>query len=389
MKILNVFYNMDPVSGGGAAERTFQMSRYLVRTGAECVVLTTDVGMTPERQEALAGVEVVALPYFNRRFYIPRFSSLRRMKNLVESVDVIHLMGHWTAINVLTYLFARRLGTPYVVCPAGSLLIFGRSKWLKRLFRWLIGARIVREAEGHIAISPNEIPQFGTYGVEADRVTVIPNGIDPEDFVSKDASGFRDRYDLGDRPIVLFVGRLSPEKGPDLLLDAFWRAGGERVDDYLLVFAGPDGGMLSKLRATAERRGLKDRVRFLGFVGGAAKSDAYHAADLLVIPSRREAMSIVVLEAGAAGTPVLLTDQCGFDEVAEIGGGRVVPASAEGLEEGLTAILDNPEELGEMGDRLRRFTEAGFTWDSIADRHLDLYASILGTRKPGKGQAGG
>lgn len=383
MKILNVMHNMDAVTGGGAAERTFQMSRYLVRMGAGCAVLTTDVGMTPERREALAGVEVVALPYFNRRFYVPKFS-LRQMRNLVGSVDVIHLMGHWTAINVLTYLLARQLGKPYVVCPAGSLMVFGRSRWLKRLFRWLIGARIVGEAAGHIAISPNEIPQFRTYGVKADRVTVIPNGIDPEDFASKDAADFRDRYDLGDRPIVLFVGRLSPEKGPDLLLDAFWRAG-ERVDDYLLVFAGPDGGMLPKLRETAERRRLKDRVRFLGFVGGAAKSDAYHAADLLVIPSRREAMSIVVLEAGAAGTPVLLTDQCGFSEVAEIGGGRVVPASAEGLEEGLIAMLENPKKLREMGDRLRRFTEAGFTWDSIAERHLDLYADILGTRKPDKG----
>jgi glycosyltransferase involved in cell wall biosynthesis len=91
-------------------------------------------------------------------------------------------------------------------------------------------------------------------------------------------------------------------------------------------------------------------------------------------------MSIVALEAGISGTPVLLTDQCGFDEVAEVGGGRVVAATAEGLREGLVSMLKDPARLSEMGTNLQRFVGERFTWASAAERYLALYSRILGRR---------
>jgi glycosyltransferase involved in cell wall biosynthesis len=115
-------------------------------------------------------------------------------------------------------------------------------------------------------------------------------------------------------------------------------------------------------------------VHFLGYVGGLNKSRAYHAADLLVIPSRREAMSIVVLEAGIAGTPVLMTDQCGFNEIADTGGGMVVPL--EGLEKGLIDMLGDPAALKMRGEKLRAFVSKHFPWDSIIDKYLQLYDEV-------------
>lgn len=367
-------HNLDPVTGGGTAERTFQMTRYLTRAGVGCVVLTTDVGVTPERLKALSGAEVIALPYLIKRFFVPR--ALGRIRKAVESADVIHLMGHWTAINALVYFYARRLGRPYVICPAGSLAIFGRSRYLKLLFKWLLGERIVRDASGHIAITADEIPHFEVYGVAPDQVTVIPNGIERTGLMAKDDAALREKYGLGDRPFVLFVGRLSPEKGPDLLLRAFCEAG-ERLGDHLLVLAGPDWGMLPELRRTVAELGVEDRVSFPGYLEGDDKSRAYHAAELLVIPSRREAMSIVVLEAGITGTPVLLTDRCGFGEVAQARGGLVVPASVEGLRDGLVAMLADAGELRAMGARLRELTESRFSWSSVVARYIELYEDIL------------
>lgn len=96
MKILNVNHTLDPVSGGGTAERTFQMSRFLVEAGAGCDVLTLDLGLTPERREALSSAQLVALPLLSRRFYVPRFS-LRRVRKIVQEADIVHLMGHWTS----------------------------------------------------------------------------------------------------------------------------------------------------------------------------------------------------------------------------------------------------------------------------------------------------
>lgn len=375
MRVLNVNVLLDPVTGGGTAERTFQMSRSLLRVGVECAILTTDIGLNAERIQQLAGVSITALPCVSKRFFVVKYS-WRQLKALVAGVDVIHLMGHWSMLNVLVYILARQTGTPYVVCPAGELPLFGRSRWIKHLFNFLIGYRIVRDAAGHIAITSDELPAFERYGVAAARVTVIPNGINEADFSSDRVGQFGNRFGLGAAPFILFMGRLNPIKGPDLLLEAFCSIA-HKYPGYHLVFAGPDGGLLDSLQKMTQERGLAERVHYIGYVAGRDKAEAYRAADLLVIPSRQEAMSIVVLEAGIAGTPVLLTNRCGFDEVAAVGGGQVVAATANDLAAGLESLLSDRSALTGMGERLKNHVRQHFTWEVIVERFLDLFQQIL------------
>ncbi len=377
MKILNVDIWLDPVRGGGTTERTFQMSRFLSRNGQDCTVLTLDLGLTRERLDSLAGVKVIALPCWSKRFGLPWFS-FASINRIVGDSDIIHLMSHWTFLNALVYCCARRQKKPYVLCPAGALPIFGRSKIIKRIYNWVIGERIIRNASRCIAIAPNEFAHFESYGVGEDSISVIPNGICPEEYLVKDDIAFHHAYGLPDAPFILFIGRLNLIKGPDILLRAFC-AIKDKVSHHL-VFAGPDGGMLAALKEIARQENVENRVHFIGYVGGTKKSMAYHAADLLVIPSRSEAMSIVVLEAGAAATPVLITDQCGFNDIAKIGGGLVVPASEAGIRNGLISLLSEPGALKIMGNKLKAYIEQSFTWDSIIQKYLVIYRGILGIK---------
>lgn len=374
LKVLNVVMSLDRVTGGGTAERTFQMSRSLVKAGQECTILTTDIGVNAERLKELEGVNVVALASLSRRFYLPKFK-YREIEDLVMNADVIHLMTHWTFLNALVYLIAKRHKKPYVVCPAGVLLIYGRSRIKKAIYNWLIGKRLIRDATRHIAITADEIPQFKAYGVREDSIVTIPNGIDPEDFKDDNVDDFRSKYGLGRSPFVLFMGRLNPAKGPDLLLKAFCNARND-LAPYHLVFAGPDQDMSLELKALVAQHNLGDRVHFLGYVGGSDKSRAYRAADLLVIPSRREAMSIVVLEAGVSGTPVLITDQCGFNEIAVTGGGTVVAASVDDLQRGLVDLLKDRAGLKLSGEHLKAFVLKHFLWDSIIGKYVQLYEGL-------------
>jgi glycosyltransferase involved in cell wall biosynthesis len=91
-------------------------------------------------------------------------------------------------------------------------------------------------------------------------------------------------------------------------------------------------------------------------------------------------MSIVVLEAGMAGTPVLLTDRCGFDQVASVDGGRVVPATAEALANGMDRLLGEPRAMRKMGENLRVFAATEFSWDALVPKYVALYESILSSR---------
>jgi glycosyltransferase involved in cell wall biosynthesis len=317
---------------------------------------------------------VVALKCLSKRFYLPRFR-YKEIEDLVTNADVVHLMTHWTFLNALVYFIARRHKKPYVVCPAGVLLIYGRSRVIKLLYNWIIGNKIIRNANKHIAVTADEIPQFKTYGAQRDSIVVIPNGIAPEDFTDDKVDDFRAKYGLGRAPFILFMGRINAIKGPDLLLRAFCNVR-EKLARYHLVFAGPDEDIAAELRAIVAEYNVGDRVHFIGHVGASDKSRAYYAADLLVIPSRREAMSIVVLEAGIAGTPVLMTDQCGFNQVADTGGGMVVPATVAGLEKGLVEMLGNPGDLKMKGQKLKAFVVKDFLWDSIIDKYIQLYKDL-------------
>jgi glycosyltransferase involved in cell wall biosynthesis len=379
MRILNVNMSLDPVTGGGTAERTFQISRSLARTGLQCDVLTINSNLDDERIEQLKGINLIALECLVERYYFPKLSH-RIIKNAVANADIIHLMNHWTILNALVYISARRQNKPYVVCPAGTLPLFGRSKKFKYLYNGFIGNHIISNANGHIAIGVNEIDHFEKYGVEPDKVSLIPNGIDPEDFNTSDVDNFRRKFGLNDNPFILFVGRLNPIKGPDLLLHAFKKIS-EVFNDYQLVYAGPDGGMLSELQEKSKETKIANRVHFTGYIGGEEKSSAYRAASLLAIPSRQEAMSIVVLEAGIMGTPVLLTDQCGFDEVERIGGGKVVSASVEGLQNGLIGMLKDPDNLKSIGTNLKRHVIDNYTWEKIINKYIDLYSQVLSNKK--------
>jgi glycosyltransferase involved in cell wall biosynthesis len=209
---------------------------------------------------------------------------------------------------------------------------------------------------------------------------VLPNGIAESDFLSRRTDEFRRTYSLGARPFVLFVGRLNLIKGPDLLLHAFG-ALKERLPGVDLVFAGPDGGMLQQLREITISQGLENRVHFVGYVGGAEKSDAYHAAELLVVPSRHEAMSIVAIEAGMCGTPVLLTDQCGFEQMQEVGGGWIVPATVAGLEQGLLKVFLKPEIIRPAGLKIKRFVSQYFTWNVVVLSYIELYGRLVRIKK--------
>lgn len=379
MKVLNVNHLLDAETGGGTAERSFQLSRFIARAGVGCTVLTLDVGMTPQRIEALEGVRVVALPCINRRYFVPRVS-LRALDRLVADADIVHLSGHWTLLNALVFRSCQRQGRPYVFCPAGALRPFGRSLVLKRLYDASVGRDIACAAAACVAITDEEKTDFAAYGVAPERVTVIPNGIDPDQYDSADYLGaearFRHSIGIENAPYVLFLGRLNDIKGPDLLLDAFSRVT-QRFPDLHLVFAGPDGGMLGRLRALCDERGLAAKIHFTGYLGGEKKAAALRAAMLLAIPSRREAMSIVVLEAGICGTPVLFTDACGLDDVARAGAGTMVRVSPEALAAGLSSALSDRLALSEGAKRLNALVRACYLWRIQADRHIALYEQLL------------
>lgn len=379
MKILNVNHLIDLESGGGTAERTVQLSRSLVAEGAEVEILTLDIGVTASRRATLAGIRITSVPCVNRRYFVPRFP-WPEVEATVAQADVVQLTGHWTILNILVRNACHRLRKPYVFCPAGALGVVGRSQWLKRLYGATVGKSIARDAISCVAITGDEQADFRSYGVPAEKIEVISNGIDPSEYEKSveqsNEIAVLERFGVGTSPFVLFLGRLNWIKGPDLLLEAFCRVAAA-FPDLHLVMAGPDGGMLTQLQEVVAARGVRDRIHFPGYLYGDEKRIALRQSALLAIPSRREAMSIVVLEAGILGTPVLFTDTCGLADFASADAGTMVPASADGVERGLRTILADPEWSSAGAMRLKQRVQSEYLWSHQARRYIALYQRLL------------
>jgi len=336
------------------------MTRALQAEGCTCTVMALDIGDARSRQADIAGARLVVLPCLNRRFQIP-LGGWQTVVDAVREADVIHLKGQWHLLNAMVYLAARRQGLPYVVGPGGALPLFGRSLWFKRLFNLVVGRRIVREASAWIANTSAEFAHFEAYGIPRQKVAVIPNGVWESDFAAGEAVEFHATTGIPSGPLVLFMGRLNPIKGPDLLLEAFGRVA-DQFPAYRLIFAGPDEGMQAALELRATAMGLRDRVNCCGFLSGRLKAAAYKAARLLVVPSRSEAMSIVAVEAGICATPVLMTDQCGLDELRLVNEGLVVQASTDGLAAGLRFALADPDRLRAWGSDWQALVRERYLW---------------------------
>ena len=269
-------------------------------------------------------------------------------------------MGHWSILNVYVYLIARLTGRPYVVCPAGCLPIVTRSGLLKRIYNRVVGYRIIRDASAWIAVTQGEFPAFRDYGIDPNRITVIPNGVAIDDFQTGSPLPGEPLFAEG-FPCILFIGRLNPVKGPDLLLEAFGRIASE-FPAWRLIFVGPDEGLQEGLEQRTIALGLRERVSFPGFLGGSVKAAAYKTAGLVVVPSRSDAMSIVAVEAGICATPVLMTDQCGLDELRLVNQGLVVSASVDGLAAGLRFALADPDRLQVWGKDWQALVRERYLW---------------------------
>ena len=373
MKLLTVHMTLDVAAGGGNAARALQLGQSLTALGVECAVAAGRDGLQNLDPAELRGIEVIGLPTLGRRHPVPRggFAPLWRA---VRRADVVLLMNHWTAINAVAFVMARRAKRPHVICPGGALIHHGRSRLRKRVYNTLIGRRMVRTAAAHIATTEEERGDWHEYGVDPAAVTVIPNGL-PRAPRAGDAAAFRLAHGLGQSPLLLFLGRLAPIKGPDLLLEAFAMSSQE-LAGWQLVFAGPDGGLEAELREVARAAGVGPRVHFVGFLDGGPKQDALAAAELLVLPSRRETMSIVVLEAAAAQRAVLVTDRCGLGEVEAVAGGWVVPATARDLADGLAQATRSREERRRRALAWSRHVQERYAWPRIAAALLEVFRRV-------------
>src|SRR5262249_18375700 len=242
------------------------------------------------------------LPIGMRRFF----------ERQAEEFDVAHVHACRNVPGLLAARSLRRAGVPVVLAPNGTAPVIERRRGAKRLFDAVLGKRMIPSASGVLAVSRAEVRQLVDAGVVADTIRLVPNPLNLTEFTPPVARGqLRRRLALGDVPLVVFLGKLTPRKHVNVLVQAL----AKMTEPACLAIVGNDMGAEAAARSLVKRLGLGARVVFVGLLTGRDRLEALADADVVVYASEHEVFGLVPLEALLAGTPVVVADDSGRREL--------------------------------------------------------------------------
>ena len=365
---------------GGPSVSVPALCRALSEAGAHVTLVTTnDDG--PGKSTAPLGVPMDGGGYeclhFSRQFatYTVTPPLLRWLERNGKRYDVIHVHGVFNYVSDLAPRVAWRIQRPYGISPRGSLAAWGmsmRRPLAKRLLLTMLIRRNFRHATFAHFTSDQERRQSQCH-IHPSRACVIPNGV-PVPVT------FGPRMERSDGILrLLFVSRIDPIKGLELLLEAVAAAGHRERGIELTVAGTGSEAYVASLKALAVRLNVANKVRWVGFIEGPAKETALAQADAFVLPSWNESFGMAVAEALAAGVPVVVSDQVGISPaIAEAGAGLVVACRVDALASALEALILHPENHRRMGENGRRLAIAHYSLPTTARRMIALYEQILG-----------
>ncbi len=387
MRVLHVIASLAPALGG-PSKACVEMARAVARRGHEVAIYTTDFGLegqvaaagAPHREAGdPAGFAIHTFPVGRPRAWKPSRAMARALARDIAGFDLVHLHSLYLRHDWVTGDLCHRLGVPYLVRPHGSLdpYIHRRRRLLKWVMETAFQNRVLRRAAA-LHYTTEEEMQLATPYALGTRGIVVPLGLDAAEYDALPGSGlFRARHpEVGGRRIVLFLSRLHEKKGLDLLAPAFAEVARGR-DDLHLVIAGPDGGVEARARGWLRAAGVLERTTFTGMIEGEEKLVAFAAAELFVLPSYSENFGIAVLEAMAAGLPVVVSDKVNlWREVVELGAGLVTPCDAGEIALRLARLLDDPAATRGMGALGRAAVRERFSWERIGIELEAVYAEL-------------
>ncbi len=311
-----------------------------------------------------------------REFSVDLYSYLKKH---IHEFDIIHIHGIWHFGSLAPFIIKNKV--PKVITIHGLLdkWAIGHHQWKKTLVSFLYQKRLLKRADlVHINNTDEQENIIQYLGKEPKNLTIIPNGIRLDEFKNLPPKNiFRKPFGIpADKKMVLFMGRLNIKKGLDLLLPAFAAYVLDR-QDAILVLAGPDDGYQSTIENFIKENQLENHVKLVGLLTDDVKKAALRDADLFVLPSYSEGFSIAVLEAMAAGIPVLVSDRVGFgDYIATYKAAHLTPLTSDGVKEGLYQLLENEDDRTRYVQQAHQMLEENFNIVAVAKKMLGAYAAI-------------
>jgi glycosyltransferase involved in cell wall biosynthesis len=389
LKVVQAYYPFQ--EQGGPVVKVRSLSRGLVELGHEVTVLTADLGLARHNNNGARfercrwgwcsdqdGVKVIYLPtigHYRALTLNPRVIGFGRAS--VGRFDLVHFYGLYDLIGPVVGTFCRNQGIPYIIEPMGMYHPIDRGFWLKRMWHRLVGAAFWRNAVQIVATSEMEQQELLAAGVPPSELVVRYNGLNLSEFNDLPARGtFRAKWKIPlQEPLILFLSRLIPRKGADILIEAF--ASSCPTTGHLVI-AGPEGerGYRAYLEERARNSGVNSRVTFTGPLYDGDKQALLADSDIFVLPSRYENFANAPAEAIACGVPVIITNACGIRSLVDGRVGLVIPPEKRALTESLSTLLNDTQLYSRFKASCRGVADE-LSWPRLTKQMEGYYALAM------------
>jgi glycosyltransferase involved in cell wall biosynthesis len=386
MRILQIVPALSLVYGG-PSQMVVGLCAALAAAGADVTILTTDAN--GDNGQAPLNVPLgVPIQQDGYTVYYFRCAPLQRYKFSTgllawltahsHEYDLAHIHALFSPVSSAAAAIARHQGLPYILRPLGTLdpADLRKKAWLKQLYAAAIERANIAGAAALHFTSPQESQISQRFGA------TVPSWVLPLGVALSEADRTNIHTHLGlnpDRPLLLFMSRIDPKKGLDLLIPAL-AALQAQGQDFQFVMAGgnpQDPGYEADIRAQLMASAFSDRVKIPGFVAGGQKTALLKAADLVVLPSYYENFGISVAEALAVGTPVVISDRVDiWPDVQQANAGWICQCAVESLTATLSAALKSSTERQIRGRNAQQLAQTKYSWSAIAQQLLTAYGSV-------------
>ncbi|MBD1889654.1 hormogonium polysaccharide biosynthesis glycosyltransferase HpsP [Coleofasciculus sp. FACHB-SPT9] len=388
MKILQIVPSISLVYGG-PSQMVLGLSEALASEGVEVTVLTTnsngDVGQPPldvplDRPVEQNGYQVRYFPCSPFRRYKFSLDLLRWLAGHAAEFDLAHIHALFSPVSTAAATVARSRHLPYLMRPLGTLdpSDLRKKKQLKQIYAALLERPNLAGAAGIHFTSPQEAKISERFGTSTPDV-VIPLGVKQPAILPKGQA----RRKLGipeTQPLLLFMSRIDPKKGLNLLIPALEKLLEEGADFHFVLAGGnpQDPAYENKIREQLQASPLRDRTTITGFVTGESKTALLQDADLFVLPSYYENFGIAVAEAMCNGIPVVISDQVYiWEEIQQAEAGWVCVCDVDSLTEQLREALADALERQRRGINAQEYALKNYSWKAIAQTTIKAYQEIL------------
>jgi glycosyltransferase involved in cell wall biosynthesis len=364
------------------------LSNALANAGIDVTILTTDsngdVGQTPldvplEVPVQQNGYQIYYFrcsPFRRYKFSLPL---LRWLAKNARNYDLAHIHALFSPVSSLSAVVMRSQQLPYILRPLGTLDPSDLQKkyHLKKIYAgWIERANLAEASAVHFT-SDREAKISERFGTIT-RDLMIPLGVQlPE------SQPIPERFGISmDEPIILFLSRIEPKKGLNLLIPALECLAEEQRFQFILAGSNPqDPDYERQIQDQIQRSRLKDCTKIIGFITGSEKTALLEAADLFVLPSYYENFGIAVAESMMAGTPVVISDQVHIcQDIQNAEAGWVTRCEVEALTETLRLALSDRHEQLRRGKNAQHHAQTHYSWTAIAHQMIEAYTQILTNR---------